>query len=57
MGAEGIREMLRSLDLPHEIEKLRAELETTGSEAKIKKISKRLKVLEAFQSSASSRTG
>ena len=51
MGAEGIREMLRSLDLPHEIEKLRSELETTGSEAKIKKISKRLKVLEAFQSS------
>ena len=51
MGAEGIREMLRSLDLPHEIEKLRSELETTGSEAKIKKISKRLKVLEAFQTS------
>ena len=51
MGAEGIREMLRSLDLPHEVEKLRSELETTGSEAKIKKISKRLKVLEAFQSS------
>ncbi|WP_079432644.1 DNA-directed RNA polymerase subunit beta' [Zoogloea sp. LCSB751] len=51
MGAEGIREMLRSLDLPHEIEKLRSELETTGSEAKIKKISKRLKVLEAFQQS------
>ncbi|MBS0347179.1 MAG: DNA-directed RNA polymerase subunit beta' [Proteobacteria bacterium] len=51
MGAEGIREMLRSLDLPHEVEKLRSELETTGSEAKIKKISKRLKVLEAFQQS------
>ena len=51
MGAEGIREMLRSLDLPHEVEKLHSELETTGSEAKIKKISKRLKVLEAFQSS------
>jgi DNA-directed RNA polymerase subunit beta' len=51
MGAEGIREMLRSLDLPHEVEKLRGELETTGSEAKIKKISKRLKVLEAFQTS------
>src|SRR5574343_340458 len=51
MGAEGIREMLRILDLPHEVEKLRGELETTGSEAKIKKISKRLKVLEAFQTS------
>jgi DNA-directed RNA polymerase beta' subunit len=34
-----------------EIEKLRKELETTGSEAKIKKIAKRLKVLEGFQKS------
>lgn len=48
MGAEGVRELLRSLDLPHEIESLRNELETTGSEAKIKKFAKRLKVLEAF---------
>ena len=48
MGAEGVRELLRSLDLGHEIEILRKELETTGSEAKIKKISKRLKVLEGF---------
>jgi DNA-directed RNA polymerase subunit beta' len=38
MGAEGIRELLRSLDLPSEVESLRAELETTGSEAKNKKI-------------------
>lgn len=51
MGAEGIRELLRSLDINHEIEILRKELETTGSEAKIKKIAKRLKVLEAFQQS------
>ena len=51
MGAEGIRELLRSLDHHREIETLRSELETTGSEAKIKKISKRLKVLEAFQHS------
>ena len=36
---------------PHEIETLRKELETTGSETKIKKIAKRLKVLEAFQKS------
>ena len=34
-----------------EIEKLRKELETTGSETKIKKIAKRLKVLEAFHKS------
>ena len=51
MGAEGIRELLRTLDVNLEIEKLRGELETTGSEAKVKKFSKRLKVLEAFQHS------
>ncbi|WP_417069446.1 DNA-directed RNA polymerase subunit beta' [Niveibacterium terrae] len=48
MGAEAVRELLSSIDLPREIERLRSELETTGSEAKIKKIAKRLKVLEAF---------
>ncbi|MEY4592870.1 MAG: hypothetical protein RIR18_1765 [Pseudomonadota bacterium] len=48
MGAEGIRELLRNLDLPSEVESLRAELEVTGSEAKNKKLAKRLKVLEAF---------
>ncbi|MCX7946827.1 MAG: DNA-directed RNA polymerase subunit beta' [Hydrogenophilus sp.] len=51
MGAEGIRELLRTLDLRREIEKLRSELETTSSEAKVKKITKRLKVLEAFHRS------
>ncbi|GHU15900.1 DNA-directed RNA polymerase subunit beta' [Betaproteobacteria bacterium] len=51
MGAEGIRGLLRTLDINLEIEKLRGDLETTGSEAKIKKFSKRLKVLEAFQQS------
>ncbi|HEY6898365.1 MAG TPA: DNA-directed RNA polymerase subunit beta', partial [Rhodocyclaceae bacterium] len=51
MGAEGVRELLRSIDIPNEIETLRKELETTGSEAKIKKIAKRLKVLEAFTQS------
>jgi len=48
MGAEGIRALLQSIDIPHEIEKMRQELETTGSEAKIKKLAKRLKVLEGF---------
>ena len=51
MGAEGIRELLRNLDLDHQVESLHAELEVTGSEAKNKKIAKRLKVLEAFQRS------
>lgn len=51
MGAEGVRELLRSLDIANEIEILRNELETTGSEAKIKKFAKRLKILEAFMQS------
>jgi len=51
MGAEGVRELLRTMDLHNEVEKLRRELAETGSEAKIKKIAKRLKVLEAFQKS------
>ena len=48
MGAEGVRELLRTLDVRQETEKLRSELEVTNSEAKIKKFAKRLKVLEAF---------
>jgi DNA-directed RNA polymerase subunit beta' len=51
MGAEGIRELLRHLDLTREIDRLRKELEATSSDTKIKKIAKRLKVLEAFQKS------
>jgi len=51
MGAEGVGALLRSLDVPAEIERLRSELATTGSEAKIKKIAKRLKLLEGFQTS------
>jgi DNA-directed RNA polymerase subunit beta' len=51
MGAEGVRDLLRSLDIAHEIEHLRKELESTGSETKIKKLAKRLKVLEGFQKS------
>jgi DNA-directed RNA polymerase subunit beta' len=51
MGAEGIRELLRSIDLAREVETLRSELETTTSETKSKKFSKRLKILEGFQKS------
>ncbi|PSB91700.1 DNA-directed RNA polymerase subunit beta' [Candidatus Pandoraea novymonadis] len=51
MGAEGVRELLRSIDIDSEVDRLRAELQVTGSEAKIKKYAKRLKVLEAFQRS------
>jgi DNA-directed RNA polymerase subunit beta' len=49
MGAEGIKELLQSIDLDAEIEKLRNDL--TGSEMKVKKNAKRLKVLEAFKKS------
>jgi DNA-directed RNA polymerase subunit beta' len=51
MGAEGVRELLHTLDINHEIETLRKDLETTGSDTKIKKIAKRLKLLEGFQKS------
>ncbi|BDT70997.1 DNA-directed RNA polymerase subunit beta' [Comamonadaceae bacterium OS-4] len=49
MGAEGIKDLLESIDIDGSIEKLRNDL--TGSELKIKKNAKRLKVLEAFKKS------
>ena len=49
MGAEGIRDLLEGIDLDTEIERLRGDL--TGSEVKVKKNAKRLKVLEAFKKS------
>ena len=49
MGAEGIKELLDGLDIEVEIERLRGDL--TGSETKVKKNAKRLKVLEAFKKS------
>src|SRR3954462_3498516 len=51
MGAEGIRALLRALDLNKSIDELRKELEATSSDAKIKKYAKRLKVLEGFKAS------
>ncbi|MGA1426780.1 MAG: DNA-directed RNA polymerase subunit beta' [Methylophilaceae bacterium] len=51
MGAEGVKQLLSSLDINAEVEVLREELGSTNSDAKIKKIAKRLKVLEAFQKS------
>src|SRR5436309_2805966 len=51
MGAEGIRALVRSLDLNKSLDELRKELEATSSDAKIKKIAKRLKVLEGFKQS------
>ena len=49
MGAEGVKKLLEEMDLDTEIEKLRGDM--TGSELKVKKNSKRLKVMEAFKKS------
>jgi DNA-directed RNA polymerase subunit beta' len=49
MGAEGIQKLLAEMDLDVEIDKLRNDM--TGSELKVKKNSKRLKVMEAFKKS------
>ncbi len=51
MGAEAIRDLLQQIDLEEEIKALREELPTTNSETKIKKLTKRLKLLEAFYES------
>ena len=48
MGAEAIQALLRDMDLEAECENLREELQETNSETKRKKITKRLKLLEAF---------
>jgi DNA-directed RNA polymerase subunit beta' len=49
MGAEGIKDLLQSIDIDGSIERLRND--PTGSELKIKKNTKRLKLLEAFKKS------
>jgi DNA-directed RNA polymerase subunit beta' len=48
IGAEAVRDMLAQLDLPEERDALRLELGETNSEAKRKKIVKRLKMIETF---------
>ena len=51
MGAEAIRALLVEIDLAEEASMLREELAATKSETKIKKLTSRLKVIEAFISS------
>ncbi len=48
MGAEAIYELLKSIDMKAEAIRLREEIPTTSSETRLKKITKRLKLLEAF---------
>jgi DNA-directed RNA polymerase subunit beta' len=52
MGADAIRELLRDINIPQLAEQLRAEMREATSEAKRKKIAKRLKVVEAFNQSS-----
>ncbi len=51
MGAEAIQKLLLSMDMEAEIARLREEIPATNSETKIKKLSKRLKLMEAFVNS------
>ena len=51
MGAEAIQMLLGQIDLPEEVQRLREEIPSTTSETKIKKLSKRLKIVEAFHDS------
>lgn len=51
MGAEAIYELLKAIDLKEEVSTLREEIGATNSETKIKKISKRLKVMDALLTS------
>ncbi|MGP1923831.1 MAG: DNA-directed RNA polymerase subunit beta' [Arsenophonus sp. NEOnobi-MAG3] len=48
MGAEAIQSLLKDLNLEQECEVLRKELNITNSETKRKKLTKRIKLLEAF---------
>ncbi len=48
MGAEAVHEMLSSLDLQEELVKVREEMTNTASETKLKRLSKRLKLIESF---------
>jgi DNA-directed RNA polymerase subunit beta' len=48
MGAEAVREMLMTIDLQREVLQVREDIDATRSETKIKRLSKRLKLLESF---------
>src|ERR1700758_2028020 len=48
MGAEAVFELLRTIDLKAEIAKVREEMAGTSSETKLKRLSKRLKLIESF---------
>ena len=51
MGAEAVQALMKDMDVEAEVARLREEIPATNSETKLKKLSKRLKLLEAFLSS------
>ena len=51
MGAEAVQILLSEVDIEKTIQKIREELDTSASETKIKKLQKRLKLMEAFKDS------
>ncbi|WP_397608934.1 DNA-directed RNA polymerase subunit beta', partial [Silanimonas sp.] len=48
MGAEAIHELLRTIDLQAELLRLKEEIASTNSETKLKRLTKRIKLVEAF---------
>ena len=48
MGAEAVHDLLKDIDMPSEAENLREEIEATKSETKLKRLTKRLKLVESF---------
>jgi DNA-directed RNA polymerase subunit beta' len=48
MGAEAVYDLLRTIDLQAEMVKLREDIASTGSETKLKRLTKRIKLIEAF---------
>src|SRR5215831_17927358 len=48
MGAEAVYELMRTIDLNAEIARVREEMAGTSSETKLKRLSKRLKLIESF---------
>jgi len=51
MGAEAVQILLSEVDVEKETQQIREELNTSNSETKIKKLQKRLKLMEAFKES------
>jgi len=51
MGAEAVFHLLRTLDMTAEVAQIREDMNATSSETKLKKLTKRLKLMEALEDS------